>query len=279
MLESNVFHTEVFDKQKYIIGYSIYRKTGCEVFNYVSPTLRILCFLEGAAQWKIGEAIEEFRQGDIVILSNLTKRNIHQLLTDEITYEVYDFYPSALSSDRLRSAFYQGVHKVIDTEAAPLDKFVFLLNCLKQEILSKQDEFQVFSIHRLLDLLALELRRGIAETDEVSLSPALFQIAQSVQYIAEHFSEDLSVAKLAQKCNYSHGYYTRLFKQFIGMSPVQYLVNIRLQNVIHLINTQEITVLDAAYQSGFRSSSGFYKAFHTYGVAVPKDSKNLSMLE
>lgn len=279
MLESNLFHAEVFEKKKFIIGYSVYKKTGCEVLNYVSPTLRILRFLDGCAQWKIGEGIETFHQGDIVVLSNLIKRNIHDLLSPEITYEVFDFYPSALSSDHLRSAFYQGIHKVIGAGDGCVDKLDFLLNCLKQEIIAKQDDFQIFSIRRLLDLLALEVRRGIGETDVINLSPALFQIAKSVQYIAEHFNEDLSITDLAKKCNYSHGYYTRLFRQYIGMSPVQYLVNIRLQNVLHLINTQEITVLDAAYQSGFRSSSGFYKAFHVYSTVAPKDSKDYKIIE
>ena len=33
--------------KKELIGYSVIRKTQCEIYNYISPTLRIIRFIEG----------------------------------------------------------------------------------------------------------------------------------------------------------------------------------------------------------------------------------------
>lgn len=112
MSTSTIFDIIIKDQQKYVVGYSTVYKTRCEIYNFVSPTLRILRFTEGSAQWRIDRTIESFCAGDVVILNNLNKRNIHKILSDSITYELFDFYPSLLSSEQLWSVFYQDTHKV-----------------------------------------------------------------------------------------------------------------------------------------------------------------------
>ncbi len=269
MNESTLFNTVIKDNDKHIIGYSVVKKTHCEIYNFVSPTLRILRFTEGSADWKIDHYIQCFQKGDIVVLSNLNKRNIHKLHTDYITYEIFDFYPSFLSNEKLWSVFYQSIHKTIGADDTNAPKFNFLLNCLKEEIITKKDSFQLFAVQSLLDLLALELKRSIEQTEELHYSSSLFHISQSVQYIAEHFYTELSVSDLANMCSYSPEHYSRLFKKYLGVSPIQYIINLRLENAVHLINTEKMTVMDAAYKSGFQSSSAFYKAFHAYRNSVP----------
>ncbi len=218
----------------------------------------------------IDNRIEEFRRGDIVVLSNLNKRNIHKMITPELQYEVFDFYPSCLSNEQLWMVFYQPVHRIVNTSDVNANQFDFLLDRLRDEILKVRDEYQVFAIQTVLDLIALELNRSIPDSHAWTFNAAIFHISKSVQYIAEHFMEELSVSMLAEQCNYSPEHFSRQFRKFIGVSPIQYIINFRLENIVHLIHTENITVLDAAYRSGFRTSSAFYKAFRSYRSSSPR---------
>lgn len=269
MKVSVLYDVTIKDQNKYVVGYSKFRKNGCEIFNFVSPTLRILRFIEGSAQWKIDGIVQCFCHGDIIILNNLNKRNIHKLLSEYITYEMFDFYPSFLSNDQLWTIFYFNVHKIVSTSDEKSNKINFLLDCLREEILCSADTYQIFSIQRLLDLLALEFRRNINLKNDVHYNESFFNIAKSVRYISEHFCENLTILSLAQQCNYSAEYYSRIFKKYLGVSPIQYIIGLRLENVLQLIRTENMTVLDAAYQSGFQSSSAFYKAFRTHYETSP----------
>ncbi len=260
MSEAIPIDVTITDQRKYVIGYSTVRKTRCEIYNFVSHTLRILRFTHGEAQWKVDDAIESFAAGDIVILNNLNKRNIHAILTDYIDYEMFDFYPSCLSDERLWHIFYRNVHKVANLKDAP--KIGFLLGNLREEILRPRDAFQILSIHHLLDLLVLELVRHLEGGGDMELPVALFNVARSIQYLSEHFCDHINIHELAKLYGYSHEYFSRTFKKILGVSPVQYLVGLRLENVLHLVKAEQMPILSAAYQSGFQSSSAFYKAFH-----------------
>lgn len=270
---STIFDIVIKDGQKYVIGYSTVYKTGCEIYNFVSPTLRILRFTKGSAQWRIDRSVECFHPGDIVILNNLNKRNIHKVLSDSITYELFDFYPSLLSSEQLWSVFYQDAHKVSGQQDPDAADIYFLLDRLRKEILRPENPLQIFCIQRLLDLLALEFLRKIELKNDTKFNSSLFNLTKCIHYISEHLNEELNIANLAKRYGYSPEYFSRMFKKYLGMAPIHYIINLRLENVLQLVDTEHMTILDAAYQSGFRSSSAFYKAFRAYRSTSPTKYK------
>ncbi|MDR0656428.1 MAG: hypothetical protein LBG22_08960, partial [Treponema sp.] len=110
--EAHLFDTTVYDNEMYIIGHAEVTKEKCEIYNFVSHTFRMLRFLEGTVEWKIDKEIYTFYPGDVIIFSNLINRNIHRVLTGNITYEFFDFYPFFLSNETLRNFFYGRIYKV-----------------------------------------------------------------------------------------------------------------------------------------------------------------------
>ena len=262
------FDITVSENNSYVIGYAVVKKEKCEIYNFVSHTLRILRFIDGAAQWRVGNEIQTFRQGDVVIFNNLNRRNIHNVLTGTITYEFFDFYPSTLTNEALRNIFYCRTGKIVapnDTVSATIEA---LLDGLKMELQREPDAFQVFSIQRYLDLLALQFYRSI-DSRELAVNAALQHIATVVAYIREHLQENMTIQSLAKMCGYTPEYFCRVFKQYFGMPPITYIIMQRLENALRLIDTEHITVQDAAFLSGYRSPSAFYKAFSKYKRTSP----------
>ena len=261
-----LFEKTIADQKKYVIGYSTVRKTHCEIPNFVSHSLRILRFTHGISEWKIDGKIVTFYNGDIMLLSNLNKRNIHSILSSYITYELFDFYPSIMSSEQLWQVFYYKVNRVANDPST--ERVNDLLDILKKEILLPPDTLQMLSIHHLLDLLATEFHRHIKGKSDLRFTATFFNISRSIHYLSEHFSEDVNIQDAAKFSGYSHEYFSRIFRRIMGVTPIQYLSGLRLENTLHLVNAENMTIVSAAYQSGFRSSSAFYKAFHTnYGLS------------
>ncbi|GHV47271.1 hypothetical protein AGMMS49546_36700 [Spirochaetia bacterium] len=273
--EVDKFDTIVYDHEHYIIGHAKVTKEKCEIYNFVSNTFRILHFLDGSAEWKIGNEIYTFHPGDIIIFNNLIKRNIHRVLTKDITYEFFDFYPFCLTDKTLRNFFYGTVYKVASAADQTAQTIYFLFDNLKQEMKKKSDGFQIFSIQRYLDLMVLEFYRNVS-AHELKANSSLNSISGSIQYIQQHLNEKLSVAGLADLCGYSPEYFARIFKKIIGLSPKSYIISLRLEKTLHLVSTENMTILDAAFESGFKTSSAFYKSFNAYKSTSPlKYLKNI----
>ena len=83
-------------------------------------------------------------------------------------------------------------------------------------------------------------------------------IKNTIKFVDENIAEDLSVAILAEKAGYSEYHFCRIFKEYTGMSLMDY---VRRRKLIHAILDKEKNLLEAAYDYGFQTQTGFIKAF------------------
>lgn len=80
-------------------------------------------------------------------------------------------------------------------------------------------------------------------------------------FIQEHFRNDISVDELAASVNMSVSYFRRLFHEAYGYSPMQYIMNLRIENARDLLLSGEVNVTEAAQLSGFDDIYYFSTAF------------------
>lgn len=250
------------------VSYAIVRKQSCEIPNFVSHTFRILRFVEGRVDWKIGEALYHFQAGDIVVLNNLIKRNIERVYTDQVVYERFDFLPSLLTREALRSFYYSQTYQIQTDSADSAMQINFLLDLLHQEINRQEAAFAPLAVQRLLELLTIQFYR-LSPHPQPAVQSVLPVLSRITQYMQEHFQEDIRIRDLACHCGYTPEYLSRVFRQYIGLSPKAYLLNLRMEAALSLAATAQLGLLDAALQSGFHSSSAFYKTFRAYHGITP----------
>lgn len=93
----------------------------------------------------------------------------------------------------------------------------------------------------------------------------LLTIERAKEYIAEHFTEDISLAEIAKYSYVSAFHFSRIFKTFTSWSPHQFLLSIRLKHAAMLLKNTMLPVADIAFSSGFNSIEYFTAAFrHQY---------------
>lgn len=85
-------------------------------------------------------------------------------------------------------------------------------------------------------------------------------VQSGLDYIENNLKTELSAQELADSAGFSLYHYYRLFQRFVGMPVQQYIIRRRLLNAIFEIGSGK-KMIDAAFDYGFDSYAGFYKAF------------------
>ena len=105
----------------------------------------------------------------------------------------------------------------------------------------------------------------------------LLCIRKVIAYIQENLQEDVSLEKLSTIACFSPFHFQRIFSQYVGESPKQYIMRLRLERIAHYLKLYPgLSINDASFQSGFSSSSTFIRAFKKYYGVTPEMFRTLS---
>lgn len=86
-------------------------------------------------------------------------------------------------------------------------------------------------------------------------------IDESIAYINEHFTENISVSELAEKAMLSQYYFIRLFKKHTGYTPHEYILTLRLNTAKYLLQTSPASIKEICFRTGFSCESAFCSTF------------------
>ena len=100
-------------------------------------------------------------------------------------------------------------------------------------------------------------------------------IQKTLDYIEEHYGDEISVDVLAAKAHLSKYYYQRLFHRLVRKNVNEYLKLRRLAKSAEKLRDRSCTILDVALECGFAGHSSLTKAFReTYGITPDEYRKS-----
>lgn len=82
------------------------------------------------------------------------------------------------------------------------------------------------------------------------------------EYIEAHVFDTVTPGKLSRISGYSPWYASRLFLNFLNLTPADYMRRLRLSKSALRLRDEKVKVIDIAYDAGFESVEGFQRAFH-----------------
>ncbi len=101
------------------------------------------------------------------------------------------------------------------------------------------------------------------------------EIQRALQYIQDKSAEAITLARLGEEAGFSKYHFARQFKRHVGMSPMKYVINVRVQKAAELLRTQDLTVSEVARQVGFHDLSNFTRHFKRFAQYTPSAFKKL----
>jgi AraC family transcriptional regulator len=122
----------------------------------------------------------------------------------------------------------------------------------------------VLAVHLLRQYAADKPRRKVYEGGLPER-----QVQQVLEYINTHLNQDIKLADLAALLDMSQFHFSHLFKQAIGTSPYQYLLQQRVERAKQLLKQTERSIMDIALESGFSSHSHLSKQFRQLTGITP----------
>ena len=103
-------------------------------------------------------------------------------------------------------------------------------------------------------------------------------IEQSLAFIEENLTEEISTEELANTAGLSPFYFQRLFKRLVNKPVQEYVKLRRLAKAVESLSNTERRILDVALDYGFSSHANFTRVFkETYGITPEEYRKDLPM--
>lgn len=118
----------------------------------------------------------------------------------------------------------------------------------------------------ICDILIAKLRTGVAMKNT-------WVIEKAVDYIEENLKNDISVGRIASIVGYSEYHFLRIFRQFVGLTPADYIRKRRISRIVDQMEHEcgRRSISDIAFEYGFNSKENFTRAFKAEHHILPTE--------
>ncbi len=165
---------------------------------------------------------------------------------------------------------------IIQSLAASPPKIEHLMRALDHEskLPSTHDHFGLECIATAIALALSQHARAVAAPAKTGPRLAPRQVRAVRAYIEEHLDESITLAALAAAVGLSSFHFLRAFRQSMGTTPGQYVLDRRMERARSLLRSSELSVAEVALSVGFDYSSHFARAFRRAVGVAPSTFRN-----
>ncbi len=234
------------------------------------PTFCLALLLEGTAVFKDCMADHEeifIKPGDMILVP-VASRYISQWTgAPRVTYITLHFffeYPGIFTQK-----------KNFRLQKYTPDDFEWM-RAQYENILEKQDgeeQDQLDALSRFFAVLSTILPH-LTSAPRKKLDA---RVADSVAYIEQHYTEEITVEDLAAVANMSVSRFYPVFREALGVTPVDYVNHYRVNRAMMLlVNEPDLSVEEISMTVGFESSTYFRRVFKKITKKTPREYRKMS---
>lgn len=226
--------------------------------KYIVPPQSHSCFelvyyMTGEGTTVIGNTEYEIAPNTFTLISPETLHSEHHNTSGEILFigfegEIPDFLENCSfkdSEDHLILSTLEGIFKELENYK----------NNYKRIIQLKLQELIIYITRLVL-------------TDKKEKNDT---VGYAVHYIEQYYSTPIDWKELANSCNYSYDYFRHIFKETTGVSPIEYLIDCKLNAAKNLLARTALNCTEIAIRCGFPNNVLFSQQFKAAFGVSPRD--------
>lgn len=225
-------------------------------------------------------------EGDLIVVAPNTVHSVYPGTSERMSHDVLIFPPSLITGsggDRVYSEFLMPIISGESVIRAPIGKdapmYKELTACfeaLKQCAADNCAQSDLLFKSELLRFFWLLFRSGAAKRNAVRDIRLYNMILPAVKYAELHFRESICVEDLSSAANISRSYFMKIFKNVMGISAADYIINLRINSVCRELCSGDMRITDIAFANGFSNISNFNRQFLKIAGCTPGEYRKKS---
>ena len=286
------------------MGLIIKRDDGSEIVNYDNPSfpsyiydgwiepkctwervphyhedIEIVTVKEGYMAYSVNGKTLMLNEGDTLVV-NSNQIHYSMCVDDKIAkYVIFIVHPSILMSSV--TVEMEAIRPIIDNPELPYLRFRYINNFTKEmyDLMIDLPDYRhnAFEITKRLFLMWELFMKKIGEygqlTEEAGYDPRMMSFKTMLHFMNNNYKEPLTLEQIANTGNVSKSQCNNLFNQFVGESPINYLMHLRSRKVAEHLRSGSFTLKQIADMTGFNGVSYMSETFKKFFGQSPRDYK------
>ena len=224
--------------------------------------------LEGRTTLRLGQREIPAREGNLVVVNS---NDLHAGYCDGthmrvlvIIFDMGDFYKELAD----KNVIFQSLVERDETIDA-------IMSAIQKEYSEQRIGYRLICKGELLHLIVHLAREYTAEVlterESDSRKRRLERLNTVLDYIQSNYTKQISNRELADIIHLSEDRFNHLFKESMGMPPLQYMNEVRMKKAMNLLKRKEGTVVEIADSVGFTDYNHFGRQFRRYYGCAPSE--------
>jgi AraC-like DNA-binding protein len=220
----------------------------------------IVVALKGQADFIFDETEKYRLEPGIVLLGGLRKRLEIRTGSEGFEYCLVHYLPMDIdSADARRLTEVSAVYAAMEPELRQL------LDRLLQAASSPDSMGLLEKKSLFYQLLSQVLKADRHERNKTSHS----MIDEAIEYIQSHYAQSLTLDHLAERYRLKAKYFSYLFHKYMGIGPIDYLIQYRMNRAHDLLMTGQFSVSAVAKSVGYPDAYYFSRLFKKHKGVPP----------
>jgi AraC-like DNA-binding protein len=246
------------------------------------PFVEILVCLTDEVQVTINFTTYSLKCNDILIvhpgdLHSVDSGTGNPLLIIQFPYELLTVMNELRSKEPL---FLRFPHIRYDPLSAESERMLLLIKEFA-ELFGQDTPFQEVRMYVLLlsffekvGCYCLKYQQEASENDPPQEYKTAKKMAEACLFIVHNCISPLTLDQVAGHMGMSKSHFAHLFKDFTGMTFMDFLIQERIRRATALFQNPSTRIIDIAFDSGFSSISSFNRAFKKYTGLTPSQYRD-----
>lgn len=229
--------------------------------------LRLIVIVKGKGELSAPEHHGQLTRNTAFLLPEHMEAHIHNLTGTALDLQCITFKVFQLSAQTSESRTYTRVNTLPFAGVVPILSYSRIQRVMQQLTKhSGKGELEQSRQNALLHEIVEALQPKDTAVEQPVLMPPSFQ--QSIEYLQKEFDKPIVLHELAQMAGVHPTYYSSLFKQKMGRTPIEYLTAIRMNRAKEMLIEAKDKVRDVARHVGYKDEFYFSRRFkEQYGIA------------
>ena len=283
------------------MGLIVKRDDGSEIVNYDDPNfpsyiydgwiapkvtwegvphfhedIEIMTIKEGQVAYFVNGKELLLRKGDTIVV-NSNQIHYNTTVNGEVAkYVICVLHPSILTNSV--AVEMQAIRPIIDNQDLPYLRFRYInerTDSIRDLILGlpdiRHDPFAITKqFYQIWDIIRKQAET-LGATEDVVSDPRMQSFKSMMHFIANNYNKQITLGDIAASGNISKSLCNTLFHQYVGESPINYLMHLRSRKVAELLRSGKMPMTEIAALTGFGGVSYMSETFRKFFEESPRE--------